>query len=110
MAEFSVRAPGGAGRLREVAAWMGAAAVYGAAQGLSAWVARYTQGRGTRPQYEQFERPAFAPPGRPNPVTKAMRAVAGLITGAQIDRPGLSPVCLNKILSPALTAGTGPPG
>jgi hypothetical protein len=36
-----------------------------------------------------------------------MRAVAGLITGAQIDRPGLSPVCLNKILSPALTAGTG---
>jgi tryptophan-rich sensory protein len=37
--------------------------VYGAAQGLSGWVARYAQGRGTRPQYEQFERPALAPPG-----------------------------------------------
>ena len=38
---------------------------------------------------------------------KAMRGVAGLITGAQIDRPGLSPVCLNKILSlaPGLTGG-----
>lgn len=68
MAEFSVRAPGGAGRLRQVAAWMGAAVVYGAAQGLSAWVARYAQGRGTRPQYEQFERPAFAPPGAVFPV------------------------------------------
>ena len=41
-------------------------------------------------------------PGHPNPVMKAMRAVAGLITSTQIDRPGLSPVCLNKILSPAL--------
>ncbi len=68
MAEFSVRAPGGAGRLRQVAVWMGAAVVYGAAQGLSAWMARYAQGRGTRPQYEQFERPAFAPPGAVFPV------------------------------------------
>lgn len=42
--------------------------VYGTAQGLSAWVARYAQGRGTRPQYEQFERPAFAPPGAVFPV------------------------------------------
>jgi benzodiazapine receptor len=68
MAEFSVRAPGGDGRLRQVAAWMGAAVVYGAAQGLSAWAPRYAQGRGTRPQYEQFERPAFAPPGAVFPV------------------------------------------
>src|ERR1700751_4827835 len=68
MAEFSVRAPGGAGRLRQVAAWMGAAVVYGAAQGLSAWAAQRAQGRGTRPQYEQFERPAFAPPGAVFPV------------------------------------------
>jgi tryptophan-rich sensory protein len=68
MAEFSVRAPGGDGRLRQVAAWMGAAVVYGAAQGLSAWAARYAQGRGTRPPYEQFERPAFAPPGAVFPV------------------------------------------
>ena len=35
MAEFSVRAPGGTGPLRQVAAWMGAAVVYGAAQGLA---------------------------------------------------------------------------
>ena len=68
MAEFSARAPGRDGRLRQVAAWVGAAVVYGAAQGLSARVARYAQGRGTRPQYEQFERPAFAPPGVVFPV------------------------------------------
>ena len=68
MAEFSARAPGRDGRLRQVAAWIGAAVVYGAAQGLSAWVARYAQGRGTRPRYEQFKRPAFAPPGAVFPV------------------------------------------
>ena len=68
MADFSARALGGGGGLRQVAAWMGAAVVYGAAQGLSAWVARYARGRGTRPQYEQFERPAFAPPGAVFPV------------------------------------------
>jgi hypothetical protein len=68
MAGFSARAAGRDGWLRQVAAWMGAVVVYGAAQGLSAWVARYAQGRGTRPQYEQFERPAFAPPGAVFPV------------------------------------------
>ena len=31
-------------------------------------MARYAQGRGTRPQYEQFERPAFAPPSAVFPV------------------------------------------
>jgi benzodiazapine receptor len=51
------------GRLRRAAAWIGAAAIYGAAQGLSAWAARRGHGRGPRPQYEQFEGPAFAPPG-----------------------------------------------
>jgi tryptophan-rich sensory protein len=50
-------------RLRRAAAWIGAAGIYGVAQGLSAWAAQRAQGRGTRPQYEQFERPAFAPPG-----------------------------------------------
>jgi translocator protein len=50
-------------RPRQVAAWTGAVFVYGAAQGLSAWAARQARGRGTRPQYEQFERPVFAPPG-----------------------------------------------
>jgi tryptophan-rich sensory protein len=49
-------------RLRQ-AAWIGAAGTYGAAQGPSAWAAQRAQGSGTRPQYEQFERPAFAPPG-----------------------------------------------
>ena len=68
MAEFSARAAGRDGRLRQVATWMGAAVVYGAAQGVSAWVARYAQGRRTRPQYEQFERPGFAPPGAVFPV------------------------------------------
>jgi tryptophan-rich sensory protein len=54
-------------RLRQ-AAWIGAAGIYGAAQGPSAWAAQRAQGRGTRPQYEQFERPAFAPPGAVFPV------------------------------------------
>jgi translocator protein len=56
------------GRLRQAAAWIGAVGLYGAAQGLSAWAAQRAQGRGTRPQYEQFERPAFAPPGAVFPV------------------------------------------
>ena len=63
MLKISARFSDRDGRLPQVAAWIGAAAAYGAAQGLSAWVARYAQGRGTRTQYEQFERPAFAPPG-----------------------------------------------
>jgi hypothetical protein len=36
--------------------------------GLSAWAAQRQSGRGTRPQYSQFERPAFAPPGAAFPV------------------------------------------
>ena len=68
MVEFSARASGRDERLRQVVAWIGAAVVYGAAQGLSARVAQYARGRGTRPQYEQFERPAFAPPGAVFPV------------------------------------------
>jgi len=68
MATFSARVSSRDGRLPQVAAWLAAAAAYGAAQGLSAWVARYARGRGTRPQYEQFERPVFAPPGAVFPV------------------------------------------
>lgn len=68
MAELRARAPGRAAGLRQVGAWTSAAVVYGAAQGLSAWVAQHARGRGTRPQYEQFERPAFAPPGAVFPV------------------------------------------
>ena len=55
-------------KLRQAGAWAGAAAVYAAAQGLSAWAAKRQSGRGTRPQYSQFERPAFAPPGAVFPV------------------------------------------
>jgi benzodiazapine receptor len=54
--------------LRQAGAWVSAAAVYAAAQGLSAWAAQRQSGRGTRPQYGQFERPAFAPPGAAFPV------------------------------------------
>jgi len=56
------------GRLQQAGAWGGAVAVYAAGQGLSAWAAQRAAGRGTRPQYEQFERPAFAPPGAVFPV------------------------------------------
>lgn len=55
-------------KLRQAGAWAGAAAVYAAPQGLSAWAAQRQSGRGTRPQYSQFERPAFAPPGAAFPV------------------------------------------
>ena len=55
-------------RVRQAGAWAAAAAVYAAAQGLSAWAAQRQSGRGTRPQYNQFERPAFAPPGAVFPV------------------------------------------
>jgi tryptophan-rich sensory protein len=55
-------------KLRQAGAWAGAAAAYAAAQGLSAWAAQRQSGRGTRPQYSQFERPAFAPPGVAFPV------------------------------------------
>jgi translocator protein len=55
-------------KLRQAGTWAGAAAVYAAAQGLSAWAAQRQSGRGTRPQYSQFARPAFAPPGAAFPV------------------------------------------
>ncbi len=51
------------GRPRQAGAWVGAVGIYAAAQGLSAWAGQHEAGRGTRPQYSQFERPAFAPPG-----------------------------------------------
>jgi translocator protein len=54
--------------LRQAAALIGAAGIYGVVQGLSAWAAQRAQGRGTRPQYEQFDRSAFAPPGAVFPV------------------------------------------
>lgn len=68
MPENDDRSPRRRGKLRQAGAWAGAAAVYAAAQGLSAWAAQRQSGRGTRPQYSQFERPAFAPPGEAFPV------------------------------------------
>jgi len=54
--------------LRQAGAWAGAVGIYAAAQGLSAWAGQRAAGRGTRPQYSEFERPAFAPPGAVFPV------------------------------------------
>ncbi len=68
MAGSGDRLPGRGRRIRQAVAWTGAVGVYGAAQGLSAWAAQRLAGRGTRPQYEQFERPAYAPPGAVFPV------------------------------------------
>jgi benzodiazapine receptor len=51
---------------RAAAAWAAAAAVYGAAQGLSAWAGQ--RAAGTRPEYQRFDRPAFSPPGPVFPV------------------------------------------
>ena len=53
----------GLDRWRSAAAWTAAAAGYGAAQWLSARLASHAQGRGTRPQYQDLARPAYAPPG-----------------------------------------------
>jgi tryptophan-rich sensory protein len=59
-------------KLRRAGALAGPAvvfgAVYAAAQGLSAWTAQRAAGKGTRPQYQEFRRPAFAPPGAVFPV------------------------------------------
>jgi len=55
-------------KVRQAGAWAGAAVIYAAAQALSAWAAQRQSGRGTRPQYGEFERPAFAPPGVAFPV------------------------------------------
>ena len=64
----SVRTHISAPALRNAAGWAGAVAVYGGAQQLSAWAAQRARPRGTRSQYQRFERPAFAPPGPVFPV------------------------------------------
>jgi translocator protein len=81
-----------AGRLGQVAAWAGAVLGYGAAQGLSAWAAQYQRGRGTRPQYDEFARPAFAPPGAVFPVVwsalNLTTATSAWLVWRGGDRPG----------------------
>ena len=61
-----VRAVANGRTFRAAAAWAGAAAAYGAAQGLSAWAGQ--RGARTRPQYQRLDRPAFSPPGPVFPV------------------------------------------
>ena len=68
MTENDARSRRFRGPLGKAGSWAAAAAVYAAAQGLSAWAAGRGAGRGTRPQYEQFKRPSFAPPGAAFPV------------------------------------------
>jgi|SRR5450755_1393841 benzodiazapine receptor len=58
----------GRDRLASLMAWAGAAGVYGGAQAASSWLAFRARGTGTRPQYDRFEQPAFAPPGEVFPV------------------------------------------
>ncbi len=79
----SVRTHIPAPALRDAAAWAGAAAVYGGAQQLSAWAAQRARPRGTRSQYQRFERPAFAPPG---PVFPVVWSVLNLATATSAWR------------------------
>lgn len=60
--------PGRGGRFVSLGAWATAAAIYGAAQAVSSWLAFSGGGDRTRPQYDRFEQPAFAPPGEVFPV------------------------------------------
>ena len=76
-----VRAVADGRTFRAAAAWAGAAAVYGAAQGLSAWAGQ--RAAGTRPQYERFDRPAFSPPG---PVFPVVWSVLNLTTATSAWR------------------------
>jgi len=76
-----VRAVADGRTFRAAAAWAGAAAIYGAAQGLSAWAGQ--RAAGTRPQYERFDRPAFSPPG---PVFPVVWSVLNLTTATSAWR------------------------
>lgn len=74
------------GRFQQAEAWAGAAAAYAAAQGLSAWAAQRLSGRGTRPQYSQFKRPGFAPPGVAFPVVWSALNLTTATSGWRIWR------------------------
>jgi tryptophan-rich sensory protein len=76
-----VRAVADGRTFRAAAAWAGAAAIYGAAQGLSAWAGQ--RAAGTRPQYERLDRPAFSPPG---PVFPVVWSVLNLTTATSAWR------------------------
>ncbi len=72
----------------QAAALAGAVAVYAAAQGASAWAAQRAAGRGTRPQYEDFKRPAFAPPGAVFPVAWSVLNLTTATSAFRVWRTG----------------------
>jgi tryptophan-rich sensory protein len=73
---------------RQAAAWAAAAAAYGAAQGLSAWAGQRLAGRRTRPQYRDFDRPAFAPPGAVFPAVWSALNLATATSAWRVWRAG----------------------
>ena len=81
-----------AGRVRGAAAWVGAAAVYASAQGLSAAAARRMSGPDTRTQYSgELERPAFAPPGAVFPVVWSALNLATATSAWRVWRAAAGP-------------------
>ena len=74
--------------LRQAGALAGAAGVYAAAQGASAWAAQRAAARGTRPQYDEFNRPAFAPPGAVFPVAWSALNLTTAASGWRVWRTG----------------------
>jgi translocator protein len=81
--------PARPGKFAQATVWAGAAGAYAAAQGLSAWAGQRAAGRGTRPQYQQFRRPSFAPPGAAFPVAWS---VLNLTTATSAWRVWRAPV------------------
>ena len=74
--------------LGQAAALAGTAAVYAAAQGASAWAAQRAAARGTRSQYQDFKRPAFAPPGAVFPVAWSVLNLTTATSAWRVWRAG----------------------
>ncbi len=89
---------------RQAAAWAAAAAAYGAAQGLSAWAGQRLAGRRTRPQYRDFDRPAFAPPGAVFPAVWPALNLATATSAWRVWRAG------SGLSRPGGRSGGGSPG
>ena len=77
---------------RQAAAWAAAAAAYGAGQGLSAWAGQRLAGRRTRPQYRDFDQPAFAPPGAVFPAVWSALNLATATSAWRVWRAGAASV------------------
>jgi translocator protein len=74
--------------LGQAAALAGTAAVYAAAQGASAWAAQRAAARGTRSQYQDLKRPAFAPPGAVFPVAWSVLNLTTATSAWRVWRAG----------------------